>query len=117
MNTYYSKRIINYTSNIHGITYAKINTFAQYLPDNLSPVGYSIDDVNIKNMVKVIVDTRRKEFVHEGNRWYDVKRFNIQVTHTSYDRKRTETLVKDDLRRQFQIPESAISFGITPNPR
>jgi len=69
------------------------------------------------NQVKVIVDTRRKEFIEEGNRWFDIKRFNIPVTHTAYDKSRTETLAQDDLRRELQIPEQAIASGTEANPR
>jgi hypothetical protein len=117
LNIFYSKRIENYNVSAHNITGEKINSFAQSLPNNLSPMGYTIANGNEMNQIKVIVDTRRKEFIHEGNRWFDVKRFNIEVTHTSYDGSRKETLVKDDLRRELQIPEDAIAFGITPNPR
>jgi hypothetical protein len=117
LNIFYSKRINNYNNTTDSITIAKINSIARSLPNILSPVGYMIADDSIMNQVKVIVDTRRKEFIHEGNRWFDIKRFNIEITHTSYDGTRKETLKKDDLRRELQIPQDAIAFGITPNPR
>ncbi|MDR0866058.1 MAG: RagB/SusD family nutrient uptake outer membrane protein [Candidatus Symbiothrix sp.] len=117
LNIYFSKRISNYNAVTHNVTGEKINTFAKTLPDILSPIGYTLTEGDQLNQVKVVVDTKRKEFIHEGNRWFDVKRFNIEVTHTSYDKSRTETLGKNDLRRELQIPEEAQQFGIAPNPR
>ncbi len=118
LNIYYSKRIRAYNAATNDVTVDKINSFAQrYLTNDLSPVGYTMDNTNQMNQVKVIVDTRRKEFIHEGNRWYDIKRFNIEVTHTSYDKSKSDVLRKDDPRRELQIPTDALSFGITPNPR
>jgi hypothetical protein len=117
LNIYYSKRISNYNDVTYNITIDKINTFGATLPDILSPIGYTIATGDQMNQVKVVIDAKRKEFIVEGNRWFDVKRFNIEVTHTSYDKSRTETLVKNDLRRELQIPEDALQSGITPNPR
>jgi hypothetical protein len=118
LNYYYSKRIENYNAAIHMINATKINTFANNLPDNLYPVGYDFPNNDVKNQVKVIVDSRRKEFIHEGNRWFDIKRFNIEVTHKSYDgTTRTEVLRKDDPRRQLLLPQMAVESGTEQNPR
>lgn len=66
--------------------------------------------------VKAILEARRRDFVHEGLRWFDVKRFNIVVTHNTFG-KPTNTLTKDDKRRALQIPLSASNSGIEKNPR
>ncbi|MDE0470938.1 MAG: RagB/SusD family nutrient uptake outer membrane protein [Ekhidna sp.] len=66
--------------------------------------------------VKGIAEFRRREFYHEGLRWLDVKRFNIEVEHRIVDGSPI-VLPKDDPRRAIQIPESAKAFGITPNKR
>jgi hypothetical protein len=66
--------------------------------------------------VKGIAEFRRREFCHEGFRWFDVKRFNLVVTH----RRKGDTpitLGKDDARRAIQIPEAAKVFGIPANRR
>lgn len=34
--------------------------------------------------VKAITEARRRDFVHEGLRWFDVKRFNIVVNHVTF---------------------------------
>jgi hypothetical protein len=66
--------------------------------------------------IKAIAETRRRDFIHEGMRWFDVKRFNIVVNH-EIDNKPTNILVKDDNRRALQIPLHASSNGIELNPR
>jgi starch-binding outer membrane protein, SusD/RagB family len=66
--------------------------------------------------VKGIAEFRRREFYHEGFRWFDVKRFNLVVTHRRVG-ETPITLVKDDPRRAIQIPESAKTFGIPANQR
>lgn len=63
-----------------------------------------------------LLDLRRREFVHEGMRWFDIKRFNFEITHDLIDGG-SMTLAKDDLRRAIQIPSTAVASGITPNPR
>ena len=55
--------------------------------------------------------------MEEGLRWFDVRRFNIEVTHMSYDEKIKDVLKKGDPRRIVQIPSQARSLGLTPNPR
>lgn len=66
--------------------------------------------------IKGIAEIRRREFYHEGLRWFDVKRFNLKVVHNIKNRGSIE-LPKDDLRRAIQIPEGAKAFGIEANRR
>ena len=53
----------------------------------------------------------------EGGRWFDIKRFDIEITHEAYQTGATDVLVRRDLRRAVQIPEEVISYGVAPNPR
>lgn len=65
-----------------------------------------------------LADLRRRDSYLEGLRWFDVKRYNIEVTHkNTYGTTREETLTRNDLRREIQIPEMAIANGVAPNPR
>ena len=67
-------------------------------------------------MVKTITDFRQKEFIHEGMRWFDIRRFYLPVK-----RKTTNSLYrpleKEDFRKVLQIPIEAINRGLEPNPR
>jgi starch-binding outer membrane protein, SusD/RagB family len=63
-----------------------------------------------------VIDERQKEFMHEGLRWFDIKRFGFEVTHDTADG--IATLEQDDDRKILQIPQAAIDVGgLAPNPR
>lgn len=66
-------------------------------------------------LVAAIAEARRRELIHEGNRWFDIKRFDMKVNHRI--EQTTYTLEKGDLRRAFQLPQHVIDAGLTPNPR
>ncbi|HTF16856.1 MAG TPA: RagB/SusD family nutrient uptake outer membrane protein [Chryseolinea sp.] len=68
-------------------------------------------------LMAFIVDERDKEFIHEGLRWFDIKRFNLPVTHITQTGA-SITLGETDLRKVLQIPQNAIDVGgLEPNPR
>ncbi len=76
----------------------------------------STDDLN--NVLSYIIFLeRRKEFLMQGMRWFDLKRYRLTVTHDLPDGS-TITLQADDDRKVLQIPQSAIDVGgLEPNPR
>lgn len=59
---------------------------------------------------------RRIETLFDGYRWFDIKRYGIEITH-KIGRTRVETLTKDDPRRALQIPAEVISAGMEGNNR
>ena len=60
---------------------------------------------------------RRKEFIVQGLRWFDIKRFELEVEHNLVDGS-IITLDDKDRRKVLQIPSSAIEVGeLQPNPR
>ncbi len=68
-------------------------------------------------VLEFIIRERRKEFIHEGLRWFDIKRYEIRVRHTFEDGS-IELLRSNDDRRVLQIPQAAIDVGgLKPNPR
>lgn len=61
---------------------------------------------------------RQKEFIGQGMRWYDIKRFELEVVHALIDETTTIRLNANDPRKIIQIPTSAIDVGgLEPNPR
>lgn len=63
------------------------------------------------------LDERQKEFMHEGLRWFDIKRFQFPVNHVQQNGS-VITLEEDDKRKVLQIPQAAIDVGgLEPNPR
>jgi hypothetical protein len=60
---------------------------------------------------------RRKEFIVQGLRWFDIKRFELEVEHNLVDGS-IISLEDNDRRKVLQIPASAIEVGkLLPNPR
>ena len=113
LNSFYSKRIDSYNPVSHLITPAKVTTYAKRLPDNLDPFVPIPDEMN--DLMKVVIDTKRKEFLEEGLRWFDIRRLRIAVLHETANKKQRDVLQKEDTRKTLEIPEQAISAGLTPN--
>ncbi|CEN49910.1 conserved hypothetical protein [Capnocytophaga canimorsus] len=67
-------------------------------------------------LVKIISDFRQKEFLHEGLRWFDIRRFYIPIRRNSKS-PIYQPLRKEDPRKLLQIPAEAINRGLAPNPR
>jgi hypothetical protein len=61
---------------------------------------------------------RRKEFITQGMRWFDIKRYGFEVRHDLSDGTSFIVLEENDLRKVLQIPISAQEVGgLEPNPR
>lgn len=108
-----STRTVGYVAT-DKVTQAKVVAKYPVIADEYTPF-YTMTPVQT-SYVKAIAETRRRDFVHEGMRWFDVKRFNIVVKHETTN-KPVNTLVKDDKRRALQIPLHATNTGVEPNPR
>ncbi len=67
-------------------------------------------------LIKVFSDFRQKEFMHEGLRWFDIRRFYLPVKRSSKN-SFYRPLRKEDPRKLLQIPAEAINRGLEPNPR
>ena len=60
---------------------------------------------------------RQKEFIIQGLRWFDIKRYELEVIHDRLDGSFI-ILDENDKRKVLQIPISAIEVGgLKPNPR
>lgn len=75
------------------------------------------DYPNMQAMLDKILDEKNKELCFEGYRWFDVKRYDIPVTH--WDGTKDIHLPPGDPRRVVQIPVSELNAnpGMEPNPR
>lgn len=76
--------------------------------------GFSDEDILLNYMLL----ERRKEFIAQGMRWFDIKRYGMTVTHVGPDGDVQDRLASDDNRKILQIPESAVEVGgLEPNDR
>ncbi len=73
-------------------------------------------------MLQCMLGFRRIETMHAGLRWFDIKRYGIEIPRRlmnssgAPDRK-TDFLPKDDPRRALQIPLKVRDAGLEANPR
>ncbi|WP_106793185.1 RagB/SusD family nutrient uptake outer membrane protein [Aquimarina sp. Aq78] len=104
-----------YNGNQFNNTTDIINFYSPIDPQTNQPILLSESDA----VKELILHERKKEFWDHGLRWFDVKRHNISITHVLpvSEGGQTFTLTENDLRKAIQIPNDALSFGLTPNPR
>ncbi len=103
LNTFLSLRIIGYNPALYTLTVAKNNAFY-----NTTNAGGAL--------LQTILDYRRREFMHEGMRWFDLLRYKIPVTHNNLGGT-SQTLTADDKRKVLQIPQESALSGMPLNPR
>ena len=75
-----------------------------------------------ETMLQCVLGFRRMETLHQGLRWFDVKRYGIEIVRRTMgaDGKPatlTDVLKKDDNRRAVQIPLDIRQAGVEANPR
>ena len=77
-----------------------------------------------ENLIHAILHARRVTTLHEGLRWFDIKRYGIEIYRRSVDGilgdgniSVYDTMPKDDPRRAIQLPTYVINAGIQANPR
>ncbi|MNG72872.1 hypothetical protein D3C78_71410 [compost metagenome] len=90
----------------------------------LDPKMISFEVGTQENMLHALLFLRRVETLHMGLRWFDIKRYGIEVERRvlsssgSVSSVETETkLIARDKRAALQIPSEVIAAGLTPNPR
>lgn len=73
-------------------------------------------------LLQCVLNLRRVETLHQGLRWFDIKRYNIEIPRRligsdGKPSKNLDWLKKDDPRQAVQIPQSAHEAGVALNPR
>jgi len=67
-----------------------------------------------KPFIDCVLHFRRLETIFDGMRWFDIKRYGIEITH-NIGKSRVEKLTWNDKRRALQIPQEVIAAGFQPN--
>lgn len=110
LNVFASKKIFASQNNpyfypqSHSITSAKLARF--YGGPNLRG-----------NIIQAALDFKRREFLFEGLRWFDIIRHGLTVVHKSFDESETHVLGPNDPRRVIQVPQEVVMSGMESNPR
>ena len=89
--------------------------FVPYTP--LTSAALSLEGELGKVLLAKVLHERRVELCYEGYRWFDCKRFQIEIKHTT--ETGTYVLKGNDLRYVLQIPDAELSANpaMVPNPR
>lgn len=115
---FFSTRTSGFNADEDKLTQEKIVAKYPVIDNEYTPF-YTLSPIQA-SYIKAIAEARRRDFIHEGIRWFDIKRFNIVVEHDTYSFgkiSKKNILAKDDKRRALQIPLSASNNGIEKNPR
>ena len=99
--------IKNYYVPANTIYYNKLNN------DKMSP-NFTVTPAQ-DPYIQCVLHFRRIETIFDGNRWFDLKRYGIEITH-AIGRTQVLTLTYNDVRRAIQIPQEVVSAGLEANP-
>lgn len=74
-----------------------------------------------ESMLHCVLNFKRLETIHEGLRWFDVKRYGINITRrvmnsSSEPETLVDSLLANDPRRAIQLPMEVTSVGMEANP-
>lgn len=127
----------NYFNTTKTLTPTSVETFFKGVPyayadtDKLVPSmkkhlhpRFTIDEEGSvqEALLQCVLNLRRVETLHQGLRWFDIKRYNIEIPRRligsdGKPSKNLDWLKKDDPRQAVQIPQSAHEAGVALNPR
>ncbi len=84
--------------------------------------AFTVTEGMQENLIHYVLQCRRILTLHEGLRWFDIKRYGIEVPRRQLQfdgstRTVPDVLTANDLRKALQIPSDAITAGIEANPR
>ena len=73
-----------------------------------------------ESLLQCLLNFRRIETVHQGMRWFDIRRYNIEIPRRligadGKPSKNLDWLAKDDPRQVVQIPQSIREAGVAGN--
>jgi len=78
--------------------------------------SWTVSD-NALPYVLCVLHFRRLENMHDGTRFFDLKRYGIEITHLIGAEKKEYKLTWNDDRRAVQLPQEAIIAGQSANKR
>lgn len=104
-------------------SYADESKMLSTIKKHLNP-SFTIDAEGSvqETMLQCVLGFRRILTLSEGFRWWDIKRYGIEIPRreigvNGIPVKVTDWLKKDDPRRAVQIPLNVREAGLQPNPR
>ena len=106
-----------------GYCYDDANHMLSTVKKHLHP-GFAIDAEGSvqETMLQCVLNAKRIATMHDGLRWWDVKRYGMEIVRREIGQNGTPVRLLDvlkvkDPRRAIQIPQQSRDAGTTPNPR
>jgi len=126
-----NNKLVNPVSAAFGL--AQINTWAKETPyftaslptpkKQLAP-EFLVEAGDQENLLHFLLHVRRNETLHLGLRWFDIKRYGIEVERRVLEAgtvvasiESATKLVNRDKRQALQLPKAVIAAGLQANPR
>lgn len=107
------------------------NKYSYYDPKHATPIKHLHPEFvqltersDKENLLQVVLEARRLEFLQEGMRWFDVKRYGMTIYRRVVDASRgswdirysvTDSLGYRDPRAALQLPFEAMAAGLNGN--
>lgn len=104
---------------INPIPYYEPN--APTLKKKLNP-GFTVKSGKLESFIQFLLFVRRIQTIHEGLRWFDIKRYGIEVDRRVVSANGKDVTIADQLlprdpRCAIQLPQEVINAGLPANPR
>jgi len=125
-NYIYAKAPTNNHLTMHNI-HNWVNTYDYYRPErpmprkHLHPEWISITEgSDQEDLIQCLLLIRRLEFLHEGMRWFDIKRYGIKLYRREINTSMNSLTLTDsmsyrDPRQAIQLPFEVRAAGLTGN--
>ena len=90
---------------------------------HLNPDWVTLEEGSDKeNIIQCVLLLRRLEFLHEGMRWFDIKRYGIKIYRREINTSMnmlalTDSMEYRDPRQAIQLPFEVQGAGLVPNAR
>lgn len=121
LNRFYSLRVVGYDqSNEFDLPFIVEHYAEPRWVEQIPEPHYRSEfdaDLRKERLFMAVAELRRMEFLQEGLRWFDIKRFHLRVTHWRHWDRDYVYLDRYDNRRALQIPQEAQKAGVVPNER
>ena len=98
-----------------------ISAYYQAVTDASLPVvkplhpKFALEEGMQTNMIQAVLHARRIDTFETGQRWEDIKRYGIEITHNVVGGE-PMTLTVNDHRRAIPIPTILVTAGVEQNP-
>ena len=108
--------IVTFMNNVNYMPTIPTKKTDHTIKKELNPQGFTVNEGDQEAIIQCILHLKRCEAIHEGDRWMDIKRYGIEISHER-EGMDADVLKVNDPRRAIQLPLDVIVAGLKSNPR